>query len=162
MFLLEEELAALDAAEPRDAWLLIRPAADCADPTWPERLVSMYRDWAHLRGMTITDESPSGDAHLLDVSGFAAFRLLRRETGLHVWEAPRDDRGGARPGTVRNAALVVCTPQTERPPDNGTAAPRVITRRYRDQPSPLVRDVARGWRTGRLATVLAGNFDLIA
>jgi ATP-dependent Clp protease ATP-binding subunit ClpC len=27
-------------------------------------------------------------------------------------------------------------------------------------PSPLVRDTARGWRTGRLDRVLAGDFDL--
>ena len=43
VFLLEQELAALNGGEPRDAWLLIRPAADSADPSWPQRLVSMYR-----------------------------------------------------------------------------------------------------------------------
>ena len=39
-------------------------------------------------------------------------------------------------------------------------APRIV-RRYRRDPSPLVRDAARGWRTGRLDAVLAGDFDLI-
>jgi ATP-dependent Clp protease ATP-binding subunit ClpC len=34
-------------------------------------------------------------------------------------------------------------------------------RRYRRDPSPLVRDAVRGWRTGRLDSVLAGDFDLI-
>jgi hypothetical protein len=34
-----------------------------------------------------------------------------------------------------------------------------IVRRYRLQPSPLVRD-QRGWRTGRAERVLAGDFDL--
>jgi hypothetical protein len=34
-------------------------------------------------------------------------------------------------------------------------------RRYREQPSPLVRDSARGWRSGRLDRVLDGDFDLI-
>jgi ATP-dependent Clp protease ATP-binding subunit ClpC len=33
-------------------------------------------------------------------------------------------------------------------------------RRYRSEPSPLVRDTERGWRTGRLEEVLAGDFDL--
>jgi ATP-dependent Clp protease ATP-binding subunit ClpC len=37
----------------------------------------------------------------------------------------------------------------------------VIVRRYRDKPSPLVRDSVRGWRTGRLNRVLDGDFDLI-
>ena len=36
-----------------------------------------------------------------------------------------------------------------------------VVRRYRENPSPLVRDVRRGWRTGRLDLVLAGDFDLI-
>ena len=36
-----------------------------------------------------------------------------------------------------------------------------IVRRYRERPTPLVRDAVRGWRTGRLDAVLAGGFDLI-
>ncbi len=38
---------------------------------------------------------------------------------------------------------------------------RQIVRRYREEPSPLVRDSARGWRTGRLERVLDGDFDLM-
>jgi ATP-dependent Clp protease ATP-binding subunit ClpC len=34
-------------------------------------------------------------------------------------------------------------------------------RRYREWPSPLVRDGVRGWRTGRLDHVLGGDFDLM-
>jgi ATP-dependent Clp protease ATP-binding subunit ClpC len=37
-----------------------------------------------------------------------------------------------------------------------------IVRRYREQPSPLVRDNVRGYRTGRLELVLSGDFDLIS
>jgi len=36
-----------------------------------------------------------------------------------------------------------------------------VLRRYRAQPSPLVRDVAQGWRTGRFDQVMNGDFDLI-
>jgi hypothetical protein len=36
-----------------------------------------------------------------------------------------------------------------------------IVRRYRDRPSPLVRDAALGWRTGRLDLVLGRHFDLM-
>jgi ATP-dependent Clp protease ATP-binding subunit ClpC len=42
------------------------------------------------------------------------------------------------------------------------AAPTAIVRRYREQPSPLVRDAVAGWRTGRIEDVLNGDFDLIA
>jgi ATP-dependent Clp protease ATP-binding subunit ClpC len=40
-------------------------------------------------------------------------------------------------------------------------AETAIVRRYRAQPSPLVRDAQDGWRTGRLDLVLGGDFDLI-
>jgi hypothetical protein len=36
-----------------------------------------------------------------------------------------------------------------------------VVRRYRERPSPLVRDAVRGWRTGYIERVLDGNFDLI-
>jgi hypothetical protein len=39
-------------------------------------------------------------------------------------------------------------------------ATTVIVRRYRPGRAPLVRDSARGYRTGRLDRVLAGDFDL--
>jgi ATP-dependent Clp protease ATP-binding subunit ClpC len=35
-----------------------------------------------------------------------------------------------------------------------------VVRRYREKPAPLVRDAVRGYRTGRLDRVLAGDFDL--
>lgn len=38
--------------------------------------------------------------------------------------------------------------------------PQQIVRRYRREPSPLVRDTARG-RTGRLDRVLGGEFDVV-
>jgi ATP-dependent Clp protease ATP-binding subunit ClpC len=34
-------------------------------------------------------------------------------------------------------------------------------RRYRSEPSPLVRSMNGSWRTGRLDAVLRGDFDLI-
>ena len=38
-----------------------------------------------------------------------------------------------------------------------------IVRRYREAPSPLVRQISGApWRSGKLDAVLAGNFDLIA
>ena len=40
--------------------------------------------------------------------------------------------------------------------------PHAVVRRYRREPSPLVRSVNGGWRSGRLDAVLGGDFDLIA
>ena len=41
------------------------------------------------------------------------------------------------------------------------ASTPVIVRRYREVPSPEVRDRVRGWRSGRLDRVLGGEFDVI-
>jgi hypothetical protein len=38
----------------------------------------------------------------------------------------------------------------------------MVVRRYRGDPSPLVRDMTAGWRSGRFDAVLGGDFDLIA
>jgi ATP-dependent Clp protease ATP-binding subunit ClpC len=40
--------------------------------------------------------------------------------------------------------------------------PSVVVRRYRGEPSPLVRSGDGSWRTGKLDAVLRGDFDLIA
>ena len=86
------------------------------------------------------------------VTGFGALRTLRPESGLHVLEIP-DGRGGYDRRRVR----VTVTPEAP-----GTARRRAqIVRRYREHPTPLVRDAVRGWRTGRLDAVLAGGFDLV-
>ena len=88
------------------------------------------------------------------VTGFAALRTLAPESGFHVLEIP-DGRGGYDRRRVR----VTVTPRgrTATPP----AGRATIVRRYRERPTPLVRDAVRGWRTGRLDAVLAGGFDLV-
>ena len=40
--------------------------------------------------------------------------------------------------------------------------PHAVVRRYRREPSPLVRNMNGSWRTGKLDAVLRGDFDLIA
>ena len=86
------------------------------------------------------------------VTGFGALRTLRPEAGLHVLEVP-DGRGGYERRRVR----VTVSPEA---PDRA-AANNTIVRRYRERPTPLVRDAVRNWRTGRLDAVLAGGFDLV-
>ncbi len=61
----------------------------------------------------------------------------------------RDGGGGAR----QQAAHAFSVADT-----NGS---QQIVRRYREEPSPLVRDSVRGWRTGKIERVLEGGFDLM-
>ena len=42
-----------------------------------------------------------------------------------------------------------------------TAVPATVVRRYRLEPAPLVRDAVRGYRTGRVDRIFAGDFDLV-
>ena len=150
VLLLDEALDALDAGEPADAPLRVD-----GDPEFAPRIVAMYRAWARERGMRLegAEQPPANRRYrwAATVTGFGALRTLRPEAGLHVLEVP-DGRGGYDRRRVR----VTVTP--EAPDRRGEPT---IVRRYRERPTPLVRDAVRGWRTGRLDAVLAGGFDLI-
>jgi hypothetical protein len=104
------------------------------------------------------------------ISGFGAARILARETGLHVLEyaAPAE-----QPARAVARVRVAATPDDA--PDEGplrqhvlitaldqAPASAAVVRRYRLDTSPLVRDVASGWRTGRAELVMDGHFDLLA
>ena len=65
-----------------------------------------------------------------------------------------DGRGGYDRRRVR----VTVTPLDD---DTAPAGRATIVRRYRERPTPLVRDAVRGWRTGKLDAVLSGGFDLV-
>ncbi len=111
---------------------------------------------------------------LLAVSGYAAHTILRPEDGLHVLETPQDDKSfnrakvlvrvegqpdepaGHAPGALNRQAESAFASTDE----HAQAAPAPV-RSYREEPSPLVRDRRRGWRTGKLERVLGGDFDLI-
>ena len=146
VLLLGEALDALEAGEPADATLQVD-----GDPEFAPRVVAMYRAWARERGMRLEDVTETTGRRYrwsASVTGFGALRVLRPEAGLHVHEAP-DGRGGYERRRVR----VTVTP--------GEAPGSTIVRRYRERPTPLVRDAVRGWRTGRLDFVLSGGFDLV-
>ncbi|MGO4781443.1 hypothetical protein AB4084_38750, partial [Lysobacter sp. 2RAB21] len=83
----------------------------------------------------------------LAVSGFGAYDLLRGESGLHVFEELDD-------GVTRRVSLSVQVapdlPGRARVAQAASDGDKRSCRRYRQSPSPLVRDGVRGWRSGRL------------
>ncbi len=175
---MEAACDSLEAGEPWEAFVSVRPAWQQPDDepaarAFARRIAGMYTGWASARRMRLEvlldpDATPGASRWLAAVSGFGAFRLLRGERGWHVLEAPGEtalqrarvevtvaaqpaEPAGDEPGALlgqAERALVVREDAT------------VIARRYREAPSPLVRDGARGWRTGRLERVLAGDFDV--
>jgi ATP-dependent Clp protease ATP-binding subunit ClpC len=181
LFLLEGAVADMKAARPLDAFVMVEAVSsgDVRSATTTAffmRLGGMYRSWAERRGMridTVVDETDGRQPRLvLAVSGFAALSLLQPEDGLHVFEEPLGEGRGFERAQVR----VRVVPQPDTPPADGTGGLRAqalaafesqptagaqIVRRYRERPSPLVRDSARGWRTGRIDRVFAGDFDLL-
>ena len=133
---------------------------------WCDRLVGMYRGWADTRGMQCTT-FPFESSLYLTISGFGAHRTLLQESGLHVLESGEEESGPSRcvarvrvaispPGELKANAGRVLKSAIESEP-----VPQAIVRRYRDGSAPLVRDAKRGWRSGKLDAVLAGDFDLI-
>jgi ATP-dependent Clp protease ATP-binding subunit ClpC len=145
----EIEVAAADAPGARETEL--RAA-------W-RRVVDMYQAWAtrrNFRSETVQQDAAAMRLRLR-FSGFGAYALLRDESGLHSFEG---DDAGAQRAVVR----VSVWRQGEAPaPASAVVHPHAsrVTRRYREQPAPLVRDLVRGFRSGHLERVLAGEFDVM-
>jgi ATP-dependent Clp protease ATP-binding subunit ClpC len=137
---------------------------------WCVRLLDMYRAWAAKRNMQLTEIAGerAGDPPLLLISGFGAHRCLSAEIGLHVLELAEDDKRGSR-ATARVSLAVAPLGDVPEPRLRSNllqalqqqSRPQTIVRRYRTDPSPLVRNMNGSGRTGRLDAVLQGDFDLI-
>ena len=179
LYLLEQALRDLDAGLWPEVYVSVdavagEPRTENESTAWSARLRAMYGEWARKRRMRASvlgdgDGAAQPAHYVLAVSGFGAHGILAREAGLHVLEVPEAD-GGFQRHTAR--VRVVPQPAQPRPASQSelahasaclaaAAAPTAVVRRYREQPSPLVRDAVSGWRTGRIEEVLAGNFDLI-
>ncbi len=171
LLVLQSALEGMARHSPHEVYLHIRPAADADSEEveqWMGQISAMYEAWALARGMTI---ERIGDDKLFRVSGLASGEILMRETGLHVLELISQGESGDR--LVRRVACVVEVAGRD-PRDAGErsqhalasaalkrrATVPAVVRRYRPEPTPLVRDAVRGYRTGRLDRVLAGDFDL--
>jgi ATP-dependent Clp protease ATP-binding subunit ClpC len=144
---------------PVEAVLTIQPVLERGDAPragaeWCERLTQMYRSWASLRGMRVDQdrESPAGRA--IVVSGFGAWRLLAPEAGLHVLDYGDPDDSRRAVGRV---TVTQTTGQLSRTPTN-----QQVVRRYQLEPSPVIRDLRQGWRTGNVDLVFNGHFDVMS
>lgn len=180
LYLLDAACSGLQANLPQDAFIRIKAGNDAAgkgklNDHFARRIGEMYQEWARRRRMRykILEERESGYCLNMAVGGYAAYAILQQESGLHVWEIPSGTKSFQRYKT-----LVEIVPQPPEPAGNkpdallkqslatfdkfaaGKRKP-VIVRRYREEPSPLIRDSIRDWRTGRLDRVLGGDFDLI-
>ena len=177
LYLLKEGIRDVFETAPIEVALKVEPALERpgereATRAWSARLLDMYRAWAGNRHMQLAEIASAGSADLplLLISGFGAHRLLEQEAGLHVLERTDDDRGRSGRATARVRLAVA--PLGDLPADKlrrallealeHGARPHAVVRRYRSDPSPLVRNMNGAWRSGRLDAVLGGDFDLIA
>ncbi len=176
LYLLEETRLSLNENLASDALLVIDFEQSANNDEIRRRLPDMYRNWAEARRMRfelLIDErarDPAALRYACALSGFGCFRILRPESGWHIFEVAADDRS-----VQRQRARVRVLAQSEAPDPERIRARAAIqalaaladeasgadpVRRYRLSAAPLIRDSARNYRTGRLDRVLAGDFDL--
>lgn len=180
LYLLSEANRSLDQKLPKDAYLMIDAGAGPARPSevvilFMTQLFQMYHQWSRKRRMRqdqLQGQDSSGPAAspiITAISGLGAYSILQPESGLHVLEIPKSGNT-----YDRIAVRVKVAGQPESPADGRTAqlqqamdllaenetTKSVVVRRYRREPSPLVRDAVRNFRTGRIDKVMAGDFDL--
>ena len=180
--MLDRALLGLAEGAPADVFLRVRRVRDAHEAhdeqrshdglgaSLPTILADMYAAWARHRGMRLERLASTDDEHLFAISGLGCSTILAPEAGYHVLELS-DEREGKRVERETAAVDVVAwDPQPALGSEDllaraGAAlrtapANPAIVRRYRLPPDPLVRDSVRGYRTGRIDRVLAGDFDL--
>jgi len=170
LWLMELATTAVIRHDAQDAllWLIASESELRRDPArtrrWWRQLLAMYTAWAARRNMRLEVLEQDADRcqARLAIGGFGALAILEAEHGLHQLEDEDDETQGANRRIVVAVHIAPDLPGRARPKridDEGD--PRVV-RRYRAAPSPLVRDSVRGWRSGRLDRVLAGEFDAMS
>ncbi|MCB1045311.1 MAG: AAA family ATPase [Acidobacteria bacterium] len=149
----------------QDACLWIEWDSSHDPHPFAERLKDMYLGWAASRGIRAS-VMPLPKARLMTMIGLGAYAVLKSETGLHIWETgerPKQrERIQVRVWVVRHLPGTELTPELlNQLMSDSRPQSWEIVRRYREQPSPLIRDTKHGWRTGKLDKVLAGDFDCV-
>ncbi len=177
LYVLDQALDGIEHGAPAEVFVHVRSSGGARrgneeSDEFATAVAEMYVRWADRRGMHVERLDAADGQHLLAVAGLGCGEILRAESGLHVLEHVDEDRDGS-PVTDRDQVQVLVVarmPTGERTPAevargaraslSSAEIPSVIVRRYRPGKSPLVRDGVRGYRTGRLERVLAGDFDL--
>ncbi len=182
LYLLGAAYESLKTDLPSELLLMVESVSDATgsqaeSPGFALQIGNMYKAWARRRRMRsdiLKEETLETDGRyrlIMSVFGFGAFLILRSENGYHVWETPK----GAK-SFHRDRVRVVVTPAPAEPDWNLSEPLKKalralkeqskqrteIVRRYRAEPSPLVRDSVNQWRTGLLDRVLRGEFDLMS
>lgn len=173
LFVLDQALRGLAEGAPTDVFIRVRALGGPSEQpgsSLRKLLADMYAAWARRRGMRAERLVSSDDEHVVAVSGLGCSTILTPEAGLHVLELD-DGRDGKR--VERETATVDVVAREPRPTHSpeellasaeralrGAPSNPSVVRRYRLRPDPLVRDTVRGYRTGRVERVLAGDFDL--
>jgi hypothetical protein len=156
-----------------DAFLRLHPlgGSDEAEASaFAATLASMYVAWGELRGMLVRRLDIEDGGDVFAVSGLGAATILAPEAGIHVLELPGDDEQRTVDRVAVGVELAPWRPTRGHGDEPPEAAAREalaevsvatqVVRRYRYDPSPLVRDSVRRFRTGRLDRVLGGDFDV--
>ena len=172
--MLDRALAGIESGAPGEVFLQLLDSdrAPREEESFAATLAAMYVSWGARRGMRVHELHTERSEHLFAISGLGCGEILRREAGLHVLEHVDDEHEGAKI-VDRDRVRVLVAARPLDPDVDGDALARhareavdsvgaeaVVVRRYRPGRAPLVRDSARGYRTGRLDRVLAGDFDL--
>ena len=177
LYVLDRALTGLDAGAPAEVFLHLRPSGTARSDSatgaeFASILAEMYARWASRCGMHLQELDATDGEYLFAVTGLGCGEILSLEAGLHVLElvdetldgSPVVDRDQVQVSVARRAPSPerssVETLRDARAALAGVPARSTIVRRYRPGRSSLVRDAIRGYRTGRLDRVLAGDFDL--
>ncbi|MEZ5728023.1 MAG: AAA family ATPase [Burkholderiaceae bacterium] len=179
LYLLEAAWTDMKEDRPGEVLIAIRLPLAEGDPElgakWLGTLATMYNAWATrrlARHQSIEDtEDPA--KRLILISGAGVCGLLSPESGRHVLERTDKKTGKLRRVIACVDVMPLATPFPAKPRARRSLIAKLLdqcpepeqaplVRRYQDGRTKLVRDAARGWRTGRLETVLGGDFDLIS
>ena len=132
-----------------------------ADPSFADRIAEMYEAWAAARGMRSSALAPDPRSSPARDLGPWLLADHARRGGAARPRARERRRRARRPSARRHASRSLPAGRPRRPRARrldevaraalaAAPAPNVVVRRYRTGPSPLVRDSARGYRTGNL------------
>lgn len=170
IYLLKRSLSSYVEGETQDAIYSVSYKKE--NEVYGQKIRNMYVSWAKSRGMKLKKiEETHEDQEVQFIatcSGFGAYDILKSETGYHVFEEliPNKDISVKSRIKVKVIPMDIENYRSE-DLEKIKESFRAIggsnnARRYKIDKSPVVKDLVKGWKTGKIQQVLAGNFDLFA